>query len=71
MTQMLSHHDIHEAAHLRLEALREKAAKRHRETGHKPFSLRGALLSWRKEITRRTLRNDPAPTPPSPSMNQL
>lgn len=67
---MLSQHDIHEAAHIKLETLREKA-KRHRETGHQPFSLGIVLLSWRREITRRTLGNNPAPTPPSPSANQL
>ena len=70
---MLSHNNIHEAAHIKLEALREET-KRHRanrETDPKPFPIKGVLVLWRREITRRSLGNNPARIPPSPSTNQL
>jgi hypothetical protein len=70
MTQMLSYHDIQEAAHVKLEALRDEA-KRHREAVHTPISLRDLLLSSLKYTTRRTLENSSAPTLPSSSANRL
>jgi hypothetical protein len=67
---MLTHHDLEEAAHVRLEALREEA-KRHREADHKPSSLWGVLASWRRNIARLNPGNNLTPAPPSPSANRL
>lgn len=67
---MLTHHDLEEAAHVRLEALREEAT-RHRNSHHKPFSLGSVLVSLRRQATRRALENRPAPTPPYPSASRL
>jgi hypothetical protein len=67
---MLTHHDIQEAARIKLEALREEAT-RHRNSHHKTVSLRGVWASLRRQATRRALENSPSPTPPSPSASQL
>jgi hypothetical protein len=67
---MLSHHDIQEAAHVRLEALREEAT-RHRNSHHKPFSLGGVWASLRRQTMLCAPENRPSPTPPSPSASRL
>ena len=69
---MLNHNDIHEAAHTKLEALREEATwHRDRDTDPKPFFLGRVLVSLGRRATRRTRREVPAPIPPSPSANRL
>lgn len=65
---MLSHHDIQEAAHIKLETLREEA-RQYRKSGHK--SLGSVRIFLRRQATRRALENSPAPTTPSPSASQL
>lgn len=67
---MLTHHDIREAARIKLETLREEATQ-HRDTGCKPFFLRRALFFLGGRATRGTLKEGPAPVPPSPSTNRL
>lgn len=70
---MLSHNDIHEAAHRKLEALREEAT-RHRDCDTDQTLLsreRSGFLKWARRATRRTRREVPAPIPPSPSASRL